>query len=70
MALFRINRHDARSAEREEYDRLRRAARRKKEPPVRCDRAERFDAPIEHGLTHEQVVRRFEQSLFNESKQK
>ena len=70
MFLFRNNRRDAHSAEREEYDRLRRAARKRKEPPVRCDRAERFDAPLERGLTHEQVVKRFEQSLFNESRQK
>lgn len=70
MALFQYNKYGARSAEREEYDRLRRAARRKKTPPVRCDRAERFDAPLERGLTREQVVRRFEQSLFNETRQK
>ena len=70
MFLFRNNRRDAHSAEREEYDRLRRAARKRKEPPVRCDRAERFDAPLERGLTHEQVVKRFEQYLFNESRQK
>ena len=70
MALFQYNRHGARSAEREEYDRLRRAARKKKVPPVSCDRAERFDPPLDRGLTHAQVVRRFEQSLFNEAKQK
>ena len=38
MALFQYSKYGARSAEREEYDRLRRAARRKKTPPVRCDR--------------------------------